>query len=59
MHTVSETASESIERAVKNCGELGQIVIDFTGVFAILSALNWMFQVAAQRPYQINYPSSA
>jgi len=36
MDTVSEFVSERIERAVKNCSGLKRIVIEFTGVFAIL-----------------------
>jgi hypothetical protein len=43
------TVSESIERAVKNSGELKQIILDFTGDFAILLTLNRAFQVAEQR----------
>jgi hypothetical protein len=54
MNAVSESVSESIERVVKNCGGLKRIVIDFTGVFAILLALNRMFQVAERR-IEINF----
>jgi hypothetical protein len=46
--TVSETVSESIARAVKNSGELKQIILDFTGDFAIFLTLNHAFQVAAR-----------
>src|ERR1017187_7568491 len=47
--TVSESASERHGGAVKNSGELGQIVIDFTGDFAILLALHRTFQVAERQ----------
>jgi hypothetical protein len=47
--TVSETVSESIARAVKNSGELKQIILDFTGDFAIFLTLNHAFQVAERR----------
>jgi hypothetical protein len=46
--TGSETVSESIARAVKNSGELKQIILDFTGDFAIFLTLNHAFQVAAR-----------
>ena len=46
--TVSESASERHGGVVKNSGELGQIVIDFTGDFAILLALHRTFHVAAR-----------
>src|ERR1017187_5490704 len=47
--TVSESASERDGGVVKNSGELKQIVIDFTGDFAILLALHRTFQVAERR----------
>jgi hypothetical protein len=46
--TVSQTVSERGGGAVKNSGGLKQIVIDFTGDFAILLASERMFQVAAR-----------
>jgi hypothetical protein len=49
--TVSETVSAEGGGAVENSGELNQIVVDFTGDFAILLALHRTLQVAAQRPY--------
>ena len=42
--TVSETVSKRGGRVVKNSGELNQINIDFTGVFAILLKLNHAFR---------------
>jgi hypothetical protein len=50
--TVSETVSESGGGAMKNCGGLKQIIIDFTEEFATLLALHRTFHVAARRPYQ-------
>jgi len=61
--TVSETVSKRGGRVVEYSGELNQINIDFTGVFAILLKLNHAFRSqrndptclggAARRPYLI------
>jgi hypothetical protein len=48
--TVSETVSKRGGGVVKNSGGLKQIVIDFTGAFAILLASDRTFHVAARRP---------
>ena len=42
--TVSQTVSKRGGRVVKNSGELNQINIDFTGVFAILLKLSHAFR---------------
>ena len=47
--TVSQTVSENSAGVMKNSGELAQIVVDFTGDFAILLALHRMLQVAARQ----------
>ena len=52
--TVSETVSKRGSRVVKNSGELNQIIIEFTGVFAILLKLNHAFRSQrdpAHRPW--------
>ena len=46
--TVSETVSEKCKIAVKNCGGLARITIEFTSKMPIFPLLNRALQVAAR-----------